>query len=109
MPAPLKITLIPEQRHQLEDIRDHHPKPYLRERAAAILKVAQGQSCRQVALQGLLKPRRADTVQEWVHRFQQEGIAGLLIRPGRGRKPAFSPSAFVGTRSSTGPAARYPA
>lgn len=64
MLAPLKITVTPKQRHQLEDIRDHHQKPYRREDAAATLKVAQGQSCHQVALQGLLKPRRADTVQE---------------------------------------------
>jgi transposase len=48
---------------------------------------------RQVALSGLLKPRDPDTVYSWIRRYQAEGLDGLLIKPGRGRKPAFSPSA----------------
>lgn len=92
MPNPLSIELTVEQRRELETIRDNHELPYLRERATALLKIADGQSGRQVALHGLLKERDPDTVYSWVHRYQEEGTTGLGIRPGRGRKAAFSPS-----------------
>jgi len=49
MPAKLKLALTVEQIHELEELRDHAAKPYLRERAAAILKVAQGSSGRETA------------------------------------------------------------
>jgi transposase len=88
-----EVNLSQEQVSELEDLRDHHPYAYVRERAAAILKVAEGTSVRQVALEGLLKRRRAETVGEWVTRYLKDGEAGLLIRKGRGRKPAFFPPA----------------
>ena len=89
MPKITTICLMPEQEEQLEQIRDTHKDAYMRERAAAILKVSQGVSPRQVALTGLLKPRKPDTVRDWVKRLQSEGIAGLSVKPGRGRKPAY--------------------
>jgi transposase len=92
MPNPLTLELTDAQRAELEDVRDHHPKPYMRERAAAILKIAGGVSGREVARHRLLRPHWPDTIYEWVKRHQAQGIAGLKIRPGRGRKPAFSPS-----------------
>ena len=92
MPKPLQITLTDAQRTELEDTRDHHRLPYMRERAAAILKITAGYSGRDTALNRLLKPRWPDTVYEWVKRYAAEGIKGLQIRSGRGRKPAFSPS-----------------
>lgn len=92
MPRQLAVTLTDEQRRELEQTRDHHELPYMREKAAAILKIAGGQSGRDVALHGLLQHRRPDTVYEWVHRYQAEGLAGLVVQDGRGRKPAFSPS-----------------
>ena len=92
MPKPLAIDLSAAQRQELEHVRDHHGRAYMRERAAAILKIANGLSGRQVALYGLLKPRAEDTVYGWFQRYQAEGVGSLLIRPGRGRKPAFSPS-----------------
>jgi transposase len=93
MPPPLKIELSEAQRRELEDIRDHHAMPYLRERAAAILKIASGHSGFQTARNLLNRPHWQDTIYEWVKRYQAEGVAGLHIRSGRGRKPAFSPSA----------------
>lgn len=92
MPAKLKLELSAEQVLELEELRDHAAKPYLRERAAAILKIAQGSSGREIALHGLLKPHWQDTIYEWVQRYRAEGKAGLEIKSGRGRKPAFSPS-----------------
>lgn len=87
-----QITLTAEQERELVRCRDHHPKAYMREKAAAILKVAQGQSVRQVALHGLLRPRSPKKVGEWISRYQSEGLPGLQVRRGRGRKPAFFPS-----------------
>lgn len=92
MPAKLNLELSEAQVLELEELRDHASKPYLRERAAAILKIAQGRSGRETALHGLLKPHWQDTIYEWVQRYRAEGKAGLEIKSGRGRKPAFFPS-----------------
>ena len=92
MPNPLQITLSEKQRAELEELRDHSQKAYLRERAAAILKIGEGKSASEVARSGLLKRRQYQTVCDWVQRFQRAGIVGLVIRQGRGRKAAFSPS-----------------
>jgi transposase len=92
MPKLLKIELNAEERTELEAIRDTHERAYMRERAAAILKVADGQSGLQVAKHGLLKRRKVDAIYDWIHRFKADGVEGLKIKPGRGRKPAFSPS-----------------
>ncbi|NLX43904.1 MAG: helix-turn-helix domain-containing protein [Chloroflexi bacterium] len=92
MPKPLHLELSSVQVRELEHARDTHPRPYVRERAAALLKIAAGQSGRAVARHGLLRPHWPDTVYGWVRRYQAEGLPGLLVRPGRGRKPAFSPS-----------------
>ena len=64
---------------------------YLRERATALLKIHQGFSPHEVARRGLLKPRDPDTVYAWLRRYREHGISGLSNKPGRGRKPAFSP------------------
>lgn len=91
MANPIKLELNESQTSELAKIRDHHPKPYIRERAAALLKVASGQSGHAVALNGLYKKRDPDTIYSWVRRYQAEGIQGLFIRQGRGCKAAFSP------------------
>jgi len=91
MPRRLELQLSDEQRAELVALRDHHPKAYMRERAAAVLKVAGGMSIRGVACSGLLRRRHAETVCIWLQRYRTEGPAGLEIRKGRGRKPAFSP------------------
>lgn len=91
MPAPLKIELTAEQRQELEEVRDKHPKPYMRERATAILKIADGMSGLQVSREGLYKQRHPDTIYRWVRRYLAEGVKGLEIRKGRGRKPAYFP------------------
>ncbi len=92
MPGKLKIELTEGQKAELRSVRDRHPLPYLRERAAAILKIAEGCSGREVALHRLNRPHWQDTVYEWVKRYQAKGLEGLKIKAGRGRKPAFSPS-----------------
>jgi hypothetical protein len=42
MRPPQTLELSEQQRAELEDLRDHSPLPYLRERAAALLKIADG-------------------------------------------------------------------
>ena len=103
MTQPFSVTLSSAQVQELEQVRDHHPQAYVRVKAAGILKVRQGQSMRQVAKSGLLKSVRRETVKAWIVRYQHDGVAGLLVQPGRGRKPAFSPCAYPGAdRRPTG-------
>ena len=85
MAQPLQLSLSKEQREELIDVRDHHEKPYMREKAAAVLKVA-GPS-----LNGLLHERWPDTVRDRVHAYKEEGADGFVVEEGRGQKPAFSP------------------
>jgi transposase len=91
MPKLRTLKLTAEEKAKLETVRDSHEKSYMRERAAALLKVNEGQSAHVVASQGLLKKRDPDTVYDWLDRYECEGLAGLQIKAGRGRKPAFSP------------------
>jgi transposase len=82
MPKAREVVLTPGQERELIWTRDHHQKAYMRTKAAAILKVA---------AHGLLKPVKQDVVSDWIDRYESEGLSGLLVRKGRGRKPAFSP------------------
>ena len=87
----MKIGLTTAQRESLVWLRDHHARPYMRERASAILKLSDGMPVMVLARAGLLRPRARQTIHRWVNRFLQEGEVGLVVKAGRGRKPAFSP------------------
>jgi hypothetical protein len=80
------LSLDEEQRVALEQIRDAHEKPAVRERAAAILLFATGTSLADIA-GSYLKPKNVETVRGWINRYRTEGIVGLETRPGQGRKP----------------------
>jgi len=103
MPKLIKLELSPEERQTLTELRDHHPKAYAREHAAALLKIAEGKRLSEVAQSGLLKARTNETIGLWLKNYQTKGIAGLLIKPGRGRKAAFSPSPAHSSRHQTDP------
>jgi hypothetical protein len=75
------LSLTEVQRRELLQSRDHDSRPYVRERAAAILKIADGQSPHRVARSGLLKPRDPDSVYAWLGRYEAAGVAGLISRP----------------------------
>ena len=92
MPQHLHLPLTEPQRQELTWQRDHAQQPYQRERCAALLMIAQGDSPAHVARARLYKRREPDTLYRWYYRYQQAGFAGLGVRKGRGRKPAFSPS-----------------
>lgn len=85
-----RLVLSETERQELVHLRDHARQPYVRERAAAVLKIAEGMPAARVARQGLLRPRDPDTVYTWLDRYQATGHAGLKVRAGRGRKPVFS-------------------
>ena len=91
MPKYRTISLTSEEKADLIEMRDHAKKPYLRERASAILQVSEGRSGRWVALHGLLRRRQPDTIYTWLNRYEAEGTAGLKIRSGRGRPAAYEP------------------
>ncbi len=91
MAQAFQVLLSSEQERELCWARDHHGKSYVRVKTAAILKVASGVSIRQVARTGLLKPVAEERIRDWIERYQTEGLDGLLVRVGRGRKPSFSP------------------
>ena len=89
------LELTPEQREYLVRMRDHDKRPYLRERAAALLKIAAGMSPHHVARNGLLKPRHPDTVYEWLDDFIHTGR--LVPRP-----PCRGPFSPGGSRTRGG-------
>jgi hypothetical protein len=104
MPARYRLELSPQQREELTHARDHHALPSVRPKAAALLKIADGWPISRVAQSGLLKPVSRHRVKAWITSYQQEGLAGLLVHPGRGRKPVFSPCL-----RRSGPVRRRPA
>lgn len=74
------ITLDEAQRQELKQCRDHDPRIYMRERCAAMLKIADGKSPYWVARLGLLKPRDPDTVYAWLRIYEAKGLEGLRQR-----------------------------
>lgn len=80
------LTLSDDQRAELLYHRDHDCKPYVRERCAAVLKIAEGQAPYAVACGGLLKNRDPDTVYAWLDYYQDEGLPGLLRHQHGGKR-----------------------
>jgi hypothetical protein len=88
-----QLPLTHEQKEELAAVAKRHPKPYMRVKASALLLVHRGIPASVVGRDYLVPSRDADTMYAWMDRYQAGGVAALLIRKGRGRKPAFSPSA----------------
>lgn len=86
MPQRRTLTLTEAQRHELSRSRDHDPRPFVRERCAALLKLADGLAPHAVARQGLLRPRDPDTVYAWLDRYQAVGLGGLLAHQHGGNR-----------------------
>lgn len=91
MPKRIRVELTAVQRTELEALRDRHPQAYLRERAAAVLKVATGETLTEVGERGLLKRHEPETVHGWIKAYLKHGVAGWKIKAGRGRKAAYFP------------------
>lgn len=75
--------LPPEIRLTLEEGSRNHNKPHFRDRCKSILMSADGYKVPDIA--GLFKVR-SRTIYTWFDRWEEMGIAGLMILPGRGIK-----------------------
>ncbi len=85
----LRVVLTAEERSQLEQrLRSTTTSLGLARRCRAILEVADGLPLVGVAR---LVDLTEEHVRKWVLRFLKDRLEGLHDRPGRGRKPAFSP------------------
>ena len=84
------LELSAEQRQELERTRDRDKRAYMREYAAALLKIADGQSANQVAQFGLNKKRDPDTLYRWLRKYKSGGLSALVHKQ-RGHR-GFSPS-----------------
>lgn len=83
------LSLSEDERGELIEHRDHDPNPQVRERCAALVKIAEGQTAHAVASQGLLKPRDPDTIYGWLNLYQNQGLEGLLSRLHGGQRRRF--------------------
>ena len=83
------LTLTDEEREQLIEHRDHDANPQVRERCAALVKIAEGQTAHAVARAGLLKPRDPDTIYGWLAVYEKQGLEGLLSRLHGGQRQRF--------------------
>lgn len=83
------VEFVEGQRGELEKlVRSRSVKASLQQRCRAVLAIAGGMTFRQAAeVIGMTDKH----LRRWCRRFQEHGIDGLKDRPGRGRKPTFSP------------------
>lgn len=72
------LRLGSKQRDELMELRDHDPRPFVRERCGALLKVADGQSAHAVARDGLLRRRLPDTLYFWLDLYEAQGAQGVV-------------------------------
>lgn len=84
---PLHALTEEQRQHLAALVRASSERVDVRQRAVALLAVAEGQSYEAAA-------RRAGyahgyTVSRLIHRFEPRGLAALEIAPGRGRKPTY--------------------
>jgi Helix-turn-helix domain len=85
----LRVVLTAVERSHLEQrLRSTTTSLGLARRYRAILEVANGLSLVAVARLVDLTEKH---VRKWVQRFLKDRLEGLRDRPGRGRKPLFSP------------------
>ncbi len=86
MPQRRTLTLSEPERTRLLFHRDHDPQPYVRERCAALLKIADGQAPFTVARFGLLRTRDPDTLYAWLDCYQHDGLPGLFAHQHGGNR-----------------------
>lgn len=81
------IELNPAERATLREACGNHSSKDFRSHCQAILLSSHGLPVKQIA--SVLEVRTR-TVYTWMDRWESEGICGLMIRNGRGRKPKLS-------------------
>lgn len=88
-----ELALTSTQRRELEVARDRHPRAHMREKAAVLLKIADGLPAYRAATEACLKARTPKTIYSWLDKYEAGGLTALEVAEGRGRKPAFFPLA----------------
>ena len=83
----LKITLDDKQRAALQQGYRNGKTHAFRQHCQIVLLKAQGRKSQEIAS---LLGCNQKSVNDWLHRFKNEGIQGLHIKPGRGRKAILS-------------------
>jgi transposase len=73
-----------ESEQQLQQLADQEPRADLAKRLRTIVLAKRSYTAREIATCTGFSRR---SVQEWVARYNREGLAGLKTRAGRGRKP----------------------
>jgi putative transposase len=87
--SPYVVALTDQERNELNRWTRSLTMPSgLVRRAHAILLVSEGKSLTET---GRIVGMGRRIVRLWVSRFAEKRIAGLKDKPGRGRKPTFSP------------------
>lgn len=77
-----------DSEQQLQQLVEREPRANLARRLRTVLLAKQGYTAGEIAIctGGCLR-----AAQMWVERYNQEGLAGLENKPGRGRKPPLTP------------------
>ena len=99
------LRLKTREQRELEHYRDHDARPYVRERCSALLQIAAGETPHAVARHGVLKPRDPDTLDSWLQRYEDEGLAGLLAHQQGGDRRRVLRGGGRGARGTGGAAA----
>ncbi len=98
MPKRRYLKLDEGQRAELEGLIRRDQRAYMRERAWALIQIADGKSPHRVSQSGLMQRRRPETVMAWLNAYQKGGVEALVQKPRRGRE--FPPSAGRGMERS---------
>jgi transposase len=94
----LRVTLTSQERMELERrLRCTTCPAGLVRRSRVILGVSQGLTLIEVARRVQMTEKH---VRKWTKRFLSARLAGLQDRPGRGRKPVFSPRGGTARREN---------
>lgn len=86
----IKITLDDRQRAALEDGYRHDKSHPFRQHCQLVLLKAEGRKSKEIAV---IFRCCEKSINDWLHRYQAEGIEGLRIKGGRGRKSILSEEA----------------
>ncbi len=80
----MSFALSPGQITELEGCARGDKLHYVRLKALALLSCAEGRAQSEVA--GIFRVNR-NSVANWCRRYRMEGVAGLRVKTGRGRRP----------------------
>ena len=100
------LRLKTREQRELEYYRDHDPRPYVRERCSALLRIAAGETPHAVAQHGVLKPRDPDTLYGWLQIYEEEGVVGLVAHQQGGDRRRVLHGGRSGERRTAGDPAR---